>query len=216
MERLTSTEFLYAFDLLELNGDDLFAVSCLRGAKQNWKGCSPGGPGCASRSISRATARSSSSTPARWALRASSRNAAIYRTAAVGGEGGSTSRTRRALQSLTVCGLESDDHISAALFVLVADCCLRSASLAHAIHAEAISINTVLSFSDARCAKRRHSAAYSRKCAASFSMTHSMRLLHAVAPILSANRELQGPFRFKSVSLMEPNPLSRVWAALGA
>jgi hypothetical protein len=39
---------------------------------------------------------------------------------------------------------------------------------------------------------------------------------HAVAPIPSGNRELEGPFRFKSVSLMEPNRPSRVWAASGA
>src|ERR1700719_2806477 len=43
---------------------------------------------------------------------------------------------------------------------LVADCALRSACSAHAIHAPAISINIALSFSDTRCAKRRHAAAY--------------------------------------------------------
>src|ERR1700720_3574994 len=53
---------------------------------------------------------------------------------------------------------------------LVADCALRSACSAHAIHAAAISIHIALSFSDARCAKRRHSAAYSRNRTASFSM----------------------------------------------
>ena len=60
-----------------------------------------------------------------------------------------------------------------AYLFLVADCALRSACSAHAIHAAAISINIALSFSDARCAKRRHSAAYCRKRSASLSMTRS-------------------------------------------
>ena len=57
-----------------------------------------------------------------------------------------------------------------AYLFLVADCALRSACSAHAIHAAAISINIASSFSDTRCAKRRHSAAYCRKRLASLSM----------------------------------------------
>jgi hypothetical protein len=75
-----------------------------------------------------------------------------------------------------------------AYLFLVADCALRSASSAHAIHAPAISINIALSFSDARCAKRRHSAAYCRKRSASLSMT---RFTFLDVPMFRvANREL--------------------------
>jgi len=73
-----------------------------------------------------------------------------------------------------------------AYLFLVADCALRSACSAHAIHAAAISINIALSFSDARCAKRRHSAAYSRNRTASF----SMHIQCAVPMFPVANREL--------------------------
>jgi len=72
------------------------------------------------------------------------------------------------------CAPELMGHMRAVGYLfLVADCALRSACSAHAIHAAAISINIALSFSDARCAKRRHSAAYCRKRSASLSMTRS-------------------------------------------
>ena len=71
---------------------------------------------------------------------------------------------------------------------LVADCALRSACSAHAIHAAAISINIALSFSDTPCAKRRHSAAYCRKRSASLSIT---RFTFLDVPMFQvANREL--------------------------
>jgi hypothetical protein len=73
--------------------------------------------------------------------------------------------------------------------LLVADCALRSASSAHAIHAPAISINIALSFSDTRCAKRRHSAAYCRKRSASLSMTRFTFWMFQCSELQTGNSE---------------------------
>jgi hypothetical protein len=74
--------FLYAFDLIELDGEDL-RQAALELRKGGSKNCSRAVMAFASPSISTATARPSSRTHASLALRASSRNAATFRTAAV-------------------------------------------------------------------------------------------------------------------------------------
>jgi bifunctional non-homologous end joining protein LigD len=81
--------FLYAFDLIELNGDDLrrdplqvrkaTLISILAKTR----------PGIRFNELSKATARPSSPTPARWALKALSRSARIPRTVAVARRTGS-------------------------------------------------------------------------------------------------------------------------------
>ena len=79
--RHDDSTFLYASDLIELNCDDCGAIR-LRSARLRSHPSWPR-PVLASDSTStwRATARPSSPTPARWVLRASSRNARIPRTA---------------------------------------------------------------------------------------------------------------------------------------
>src|SRR6476660_1795044 len=59
--------FLYAFDLIELNGDDLRSAIRLRSARPRLRACWPSlAPESGSTSISRAMARPSSPMPASW------------------------------------------------------------------------------------------------------------------------------------------------------
>jgi bifunctional non-homologous end joining protein LigD len=72
--------FLYAFDLIELNGDDL-RRDPLEGRKATLEmTLAKASPASGSTNISRATVRPSSPTPARWGLKALSRSARIRPT----------------------------------------------------------------------------------------------------------------------------------------
>src|SRR5262249_2928957 len=73
-QRANGSVFLYAFDLIELNGDDLRAIR-LRSARPRLHLSWPRpAPASGSMSISRATARPSSPMRARWASKALSRS----------------------------------------------------------------------------------------------------------------------------------------------
>ena len=95
--RHDASVFLYAFDLIELDGEDMrrepfetrkaTLASLLESALP---------PACASTSTSRPTVRPCSPTPARWASRASCRSARPRPTAAAARRTGSRARTRRA------------------------------------------------------------------------------------------------------------------------
>jgi ATP-dependent DNA ligase len=87
--------FLYAFDLVELEGRDLRpnrSRSARRRSPSSWAGP---GQACGSMSTSRNRATSSSGTPASSALKASSRSASARPTSAAVRARGSSSRTRR-------------------------------------------------------------------------------------------------------------------------
>src|SRR6476619_4256995 len=63
--------FLYAFDLIELNGDDVRSAIRLRSARPRLRACWPSlAPESGSTSISRAMARPSSPMPASWGSKA--------------------------------------------------------------------------------------------------------------------------------------------------
>ena len=74
--RHDASVFLYAFDLIELDGDDLRREDVRDPQGERSPRCWPRPrPACGSTSISRPTARPCSPTPARWAWRASCRSA---------------------------------------------------------------------------------------------------------------------------------------------
>src|SRR5215831_18385753 len=80
-QRHDGDAFLYAFDLIELNGDDM-RRDPLKCARPRFEVCWPKlALACASTSISKATARASSPTLAKWVLKASSRSARARRIA---------------------------------------------------------------------------------------------------------------------------------------
>ena len=85
--------FLYAFDLIELNGDDL-RRDPLEVRKATLASKRPA-PASGSTSISRATARPSSPMPARWCLKVSCRSALARPTAPAARGTGSRARTRQ-------------------------------------------------------------------------------------------------------------------------
>ena len=66
--------FLYAFDLIELNGDDLRHARCKSARPRSRLSLPRPTPASGSTSISRATARPSSPMPARWGSKASCRS----------------------------------------------------------------------------------------------------------------------------------------------
>ena len=98
--RHDASVFLYAFDLIELDGDDL-----RREPLESAQGDARLGVGqvrrlaCVSTSTSRPTAPPCSPTPARWAWKASCRSARPRPTAPAARRTGSRARTRRARRS---------------------------------------------------------------------------------------------------------------------
>src|ERR1700692_4198657 len=85
-------------------------------------------------------------------------------------------------------------------YIFIFGFCLRSASSAQEIQASAISISTARSFSDARPAKRRHSAAKSRYFFAlsslAFSISSSAWLLFPMFQFETAGTEAKFLFKF--------------------
>jgi hypothetical protein len=86
---------LYAFDLIELDGEDLRPHHS-NSVRASSKSCSRAARGYGSRSTSPATARSSLRTHASLASKASFRSGAIFPTVRADARRGSRSRTRRA------------------------------------------------------------------------------------------------------------------------
>ena len=73
--RANGSVFLFAFDLIELNGDDRRGVIRLRSARPRLRACWPRlAPASGSTSISRATARACLPTLAKWGWKASCRS----------------------------------------------------------------------------------------------------------------------------------------------
>jgi bifunctional non-homologous end joining protein LigD len=92
--RANDSVFLFAFDLIELNGDDL-RRDPLEVRKATLASIlAKAGPGI-STSTSETMVRPSSPMPARWASRASCRSGSARATAQAGRRTGSSSRTRR-------------------------------------------------------------------------------------------------------------------------
>jgi bifunctional non-homologous end joining protein LigD len=79
--RFDSSVFMYAFDLIELNGDDLRREP-LNGASQRWSACwLVQGPVCSSTSTWRPRGRWCSSMRVGWASKGSCRSARVRGTA---------------------------------------------------------------------------------------------------------------------------------------